>query len=96
MSTTITEEAPITVVVYRSTLDGALVVEIDSETESGRIRVNLNEGHLYDADPEDGKSDRDWLNEIGSALNYGDGSKEDVLDAWDNAIEIFTSWEAQK
>lgn len=52
MPTTLTEEAPIDVTIYRSPQDGALVVEIDTQVEAGRVRVNLNDGVLFDADPE--------------------------------------------
>lgn len=48
----ITEDAPIEVTVYRSRIDGALVVEIDTVPGTGRVRVNLNDGTLWDSDPE--------------------------------------------
>lgn len=53
MTTTITEEVPVDVTVYRSKIDGRLVVEIDTGLEEGEgIRILLNDGPLYDALPE--------------------------------------------
>lgn len=37
---------------YVSEIDGAHVVEIDTRPEHGRIRIYLNDGPVYDADPE--------------------------------------------
>lgn len=37
---------------YRSTADAATVVEIDSAEGSGRLRVMINDGVIYDGDPE--------------------------------------------
>lgn len=41
------------VTLARSKIDGALLVYIDTQEDTGRIRVNLNEGTLYDDDPEE-------------------------------------------
>lgn len=41
------------VALARSKIDGALLVYIDTQEDTGRIRVNLNEGTLYDGDPEE-------------------------------------------
>lgn len=48
----IREDAPIEVHVYRSPIDGALVVQIDTTEDTGRVRVNINDGRLWDGDPE--------------------------------------------
>ena len=32
--------------------DGELVVQVDTQVDTGRVRVNLNEGVLFDGDPE--------------------------------------------
>lgn len=42
------------VVIFRSYIDGAIVVQIDSRESVQHIRVNLNEGTLFDGDPEEG------------------------------------------
>lgn len=65
MPTTLTEEAPIDVTIYRSPRDGALVVEIDTQVEAGRVRVNLNDGILFDADPESESSLLTMMSEAG-------------------------------
>lgn len=44
--------ATITVGVWVSDVDGVPVVQIDTTDNSGRIRVNVNEGPVFDADPE--------------------------------------------
>jgi len=64
MPTTITEEAPIEVAVHRSPIDGALVVQIDTEAEAGDIRVNLNDGLIWHGDPESTTGYRDLLASI--------------------------------
>lgn len=40
------------VMVYRSELDNAPVVEIDTQVDTGVLRVNLNDGLIWDGDPE--------------------------------------------
>ena len=37
---------------YRSDMDGTLVVQVDTDAAVGRIRVNLNDGPVWDGDPE--------------------------------------------
>jgi hypothetical protein len=32
--------------------DGALVVQIDTSANAGRVRVNINDGAIWDGDPE--------------------------------------------
>lgn len=44
----------VTVTTYRSEIDGAAVVEIDTTVDGGRLRVNVNDGTVFDADPEQG------------------------------------------
>lgn len=52
MGTTITEQVDVDVTIYRSKIDGRIVVEIDSSLEEGEgIRVMLNDGVLYDGLP---------------------------------------------
>lgn len=41
----------IRVAAWRS-IDGAIVVQVDAEPGSGRLRVIVNDGPVYDADPE--------------------------------------------
>ena len=54
MSTRWSGEAPVDVTVYRSSEDGSLVVEIDQEPHDDmRIRVNLNDGVIFDGDTEE-------------------------------------------
>jgi hypothetical protein len=48
----ITEEAPIEVQVYRSPLDAALVVQVDTDNETGVVRINLNDAAVWHGDPE--------------------------------------------
>lgn len=40
--------------VFRSEIDGALVVQVDTDTEPsvGRVRIFVNDGAVYDADPD--------------------------------------------
>jgi hypothetical protein len=63
----ITEDAPIEVSVCRSKIDGALVAEIDTTDETGELRVYLNDGLIWDGDPESTTSARKLLMEINSA-----------------------------
>lgn len=37
---------------HRSTIDGSLVVQIDSDNYNGPLRVYLNDGALWNGDPE--------------------------------------------
>lgn len=39
--------------VYRSDIDGAIVIEIDTQPASGHVRINLNDGTIWDRDPEE-------------------------------------------
>lgn len=51
--TTLTPAEGITVTTYRGAADDVPVVQIDTELNAGRLRVNLNDGPpLYDGDPE--------------------------------------------
>jgi hypothetical protein len=53
MTTTLTPAEGITVTCYRGERDNAPVVQIDTETGAGWVRVNLNDGPpLFDGDPE--------------------------------------------
>lgn len=48
-------EGPIVeVTAYSSTIDGAVVLEVDTFDSGDRIRVNVNDGTVFDADPEKG------------------------------------------
>lgn len=60
----ITENAPIEVNVYRSRQDGALVIEIDTQDDTGDLRVNLNDAPIWDGDPESTTGARELLLEI--------------------------------
>lgn len=40
--------------IYRSPEDAAFVVEIDTQTDTGEIRVYVNDGQIFAADPEVG------------------------------------------
>ena len=42
------------VTVYLSPNDGQLVVEIDTQPGIGEVRVYVNDGQVYAADPEEG------------------------------------------
>jgi hypothetical protein len=44
--------AVLPVEVFRSESDDALVVQLDTDAAPGRIRVYVNEGAVYDGDPE--------------------------------------------
>lgn len=48
----IEEEAPIEVSVFRSPMDGALVIQIDTESDDNRLRVLLNDAMIYTGNPE--------------------------------------------
>lgn len=37
---------------YRSEIDGATVIELDTHDHQGSVRVNINDGTVYSADPE--------------------------------------------
>lgn len=37
--------------------DGATVVQVDTEDHEGRVRINLNDGTVWDHDPELGPAD---------------------------------------
>lgn len=53
MPTTYTEELPVTLSAYRSSIDGSIVVQIDQEdspSDDNRIRVFLNDGAVFDGD----------------------------------------------
>lgn len=63
----ITEDAPIEVTVYRSGIDAALVVEIDTTDETGNLRVNLNDGPIWEGDPESTTGPRELLMAIEDA-----------------------------
>lgn len=78
----ITEEAPIEVTVYRSTIDGALVVQIDTEQDTGRVRVDLNDSAIWDGDPEEGNLARPLVLMVNGMLEH-DSSQVDVLDITD-------------
>lgn len=52
MSTCGSEERDVSVEVWESVQDDAIVVQIDTGEQSSRVRVNLNDGVLYDGDPE--------------------------------------------
>jgi len=39
--------------IYRSDIDGAVVIEIDTQPETGHVRVNLNDSPIWDRDPEE-------------------------------------------
>lgn len=41
------------VTVIRSIDDGAIVVQIDTGMDTGRLRVNVNDGEIFDRDPEE-------------------------------------------
>lgn len=75
----ITEEAPIEVSVHRSTVDGALVVEIDTTDETGEIRVSINDGLIWEGDPDSTTSARELLTQI-DRLRFAAGSRR-LLDA---------------
>lgn len=43
---------------YVSDVDGVPVIQVDTNPGSGRLRVNLNDGTLWDGDPDtDGPAD---------------------------------------
>lgn len=92
MSTIITEEAPIDVSVFRSPNDGALVVQIDTESDGDRVRVNLNEGVLWDGDPEVDVSNADVLEKIQFALS----NCFDRADVGRLVYNIITEWRNSK
>lgn len=86
----ITENAPIEVTIYRSKIDGALVVDVDTVPDTGRVRVNLNDGTIWTGDPEVGDS-RTKGNAIFAALaNALDDRGEPAAAEWvrDNAGDI--------
>lgn len=39
--------------IYRSDVDGAVVIEIDTQAEAGHVRINLNDASIWDRDPEE-------------------------------------------
>ncbi|WP_416445447.1 hypothetical protein AB3K78_01200 [Leucobacter sp. HNU] len=47
-----TQREPVDVTVTRSEIDGALLIQIDTEDETGHLRIDLNDGTIWDADPE--------------------------------------------
>jgi hypothetical protein len=49
----ITEEVPVEVTVFRSPIDGRLVVQVDTSDDDTAIRVLLNDAPLYDGKPEE-------------------------------------------
>lgn len=65
----ITEEVPVEVSVHRSSIDGALVVQVDTTGDTGDLRVNLNDGMLWDGNPEYNHSPLDGLNQIRALVN---------------------------
>lgn len=72
----ITEDAPIDVATFRSPIDGALVVQIDTNAETGRVRVNLNEAPVYDGDPDSDENAVALLVNIASlVIETNDGIK---------------------
>ena len=48
----IADEEGVTIYVWRSEHDGAVVVQIDTHPHTGRVRVYVNDGAVFDADPE--------------------------------------------
>jgi hypothetical protein len=46
-------DVKIDVTTYISEMDGATVVEIDTSAHRGRLRVYVNEGPVFDQDPEE-------------------------------------------
>ena len=48
----ITEEVPINVRVLRAATDGALTVQVVTQPEAGRLRIELNYEPIWDGDPE--------------------------------------------
>lgn len=56
MTTMITEVVDLEAMIFRSPIDGKLVVQIDSGPDAGAIRVSLNDGPIWDGDPEDDES----------------------------------------
>jgi hypothetical protein len=73
----ITEEAPIEVTVYRSKLDGALVVEIDTTDETGDVRINLNDAAIWEGDPDSITSDRELISMIREAYGIAHAANPD-------------------
>lgn len=57
----ITEDAPIEMTAYRSKIDGSLVVEIDTQDDTGELRIHLNDGLIWSGDPESTTSARQLL-----------------------------------
>jgi hypothetical protein len=64
---TLTEQVPLETCVYRSRVDGAIVVEVETEAGLGRLRITLNDGTVWDGDPEQTRSDRGVLMDIEAA-----------------------------
>lgn len=46
-------ELGVTVVTYRSLEDGAVVVEVETTPTTGQVRVYINDGVVFDKDPEE-------------------------------------------
>lgn len=46
-------EAPVSLVTYVSDIDGATVVEIETGEFTGHLRVYVNEGVIFDQNPEE-------------------------------------------
>lgn len=48
----LTDQEGVAVCGYRSSIDEATVVDIDTVTGAGRLRVHINDGVIYDGDPD--------------------------------------------
>lgn len=46
------DQLPAEITVYRSNIDNALVIEIDTYETTGHTRIYLNDGTIFDADPD--------------------------------------------
>jgi hypothetical protein len=69
--------------VYRSRLDTALVIQIDTAAYDGRIRVNLNDGPIYDGDPDAHEPPGPYLDIDWMAVHVSEEVAAAVLDFFD-------------
>lgn len=86
----IQETVPLEVDVHRSPDDGVLVVQIDTELDTGRVRVNVNDSAIFDRDPEEPHPLQRLLDrydgEMGSYTALNDKQREDERDTHYRAI----------
>jgi len=80
MSDTAVENTPpdFEITTFRSDIDGAAVVEVGTVDVHGRVRVYVNDGTVYDADPEVAAPRSRVTDAVLAALDAVDGRTPDA------------------